>query len=184
MEKSREERSRVKRALATALDVGCHGSGPLVSKATNSGEGMLLMRRSMGGTPHCCCLGGWLTCAGIVASQALRAEVGAVIVGLVQVILLVLEVLEGVKAGCRALLWGAWQGWHGVDTGGDHHTRLLAPKSSGWGTIINPPLSRQTEMCPVNHYGALSWGVLCTGTWTGRAFSPVCLLCTPFRLFP
>lgn len=39
-------------------------------------------------------------------------------------------------------------------------------------------------MCPVNHYGALSWGVLCTGTWTDRAFSPVCLPCTPFRLFP
>lgn len=26
----------MKRALATALDVGCHGSGPLVSRATNS----------------------------------------------------------------------------------------------------------------------------------------------------
>lgn len=106
----------MKRALPTALDVGCHGSGPLVSKATNSGEEMLLMRGSMGAAPQCCCLGGCLTCAGIITSQALRAEVGAVIVGLVQVILLVLEVLEGVKAGCRALLWGAWQDWHGVDS--------------------------------------------------------------------
>lgn len=39
-------------------------------------------------------------------------------------------------------------------------------------------------MCPVNHCGALSWGMLCTGTWIGRAFSPVCLPCAPFRLFP
>lgn len=129
----------MKRALPTALLVGCHGSGPLVSKATNSGEEMMLIRGSMGGAPRCCSLGGWLTCAGIVPSQALRAEVGAVIVGLVQVILLVLEVLEGVKAKCRALLWGAWQGWHGVDTGGNHHTRLLVPKSLGWGAIINHP---------------------------------------------
>lgn len=106
----------MKRALPTALDVGCHGSGSLVSKATNSGEEMLLMRGSMGAAPQCCCLGGCLTCAGIITSQALRAEVGTVIVGLVQVILLVLEVLEGVKARCRALLWGAWQDWHGVDS--------------------------------------------------------------------
>lgn len=135
MEKSREERSRVKRALATALDVGCHGSGPLVSKATNSGEGMLLMRRSMGGAPHCCCLGGWLTCAGIVASQALRAEVGAVIVGLVQVILLVLEVLEGVKARCRALLWGPGKvgmGWTQEET---ITSGCLCPRAQGGGQL-------------------------------------------------
>lgn len=124
----------MKRALATALDVGCHGSGPLVSKATNSGEGKLMMVGSTGGgVPNTAAAhpGGWLTCAGIVTGQPLGAQVGAVVVGFVQVILLVLEVLEGVEGGCGALLWGAWQGWHRVGTGGDHCTRLLVPKSSG-----------------------------------------------------
>lgn len=39
-------------------------------------------------------------------------------------------------------------------------------------------------MCPGNHCGALSRGMLCTGMWTGRTFSPVCPPCPPFRLFP
>lgn len=58
-----------------------------------------------------------LTCAGIVACQTFGAEVGAVVVRLVHLILLVLEVLKGVERWLGALLQGSWQCWQGGHRG-------------------------------------------------------------------